>query len=135
VDSLERFNGHLNWSIIGRLGSQFPVSPLLSALQTFTCSPSQLILINPARQVLGPWVDKGLRNKWNIYLEKHRLHVCPFMVSDLAHYSTLKMEVVFSFETSSSVRTKRRYSPQYSTLHSHRPVSLYTIAFENSSGF
>jgi hypothetical protein len=41
------------------------------------------------------------------------------------YFSTLKMEVIYSFETSvETQRTTRRYIPEYSTLHNHRCENL-----------
>jgi hypothetical protein len=55
-----------------------------------------------------------------------RAELCCFtLVSSSANSSTLKMEAIWSFETSADFqRTTRRYIPEDGTLHNHRCENL-----------
>jgi hypothetical protein len=60
-----------------------------------------------------------------------RLQLPAHAGSSLANFSTLKIEVILSSETSVHTRSKRRHIPEDGILHSHRRENLksYNVRF------
>jgi hypothetical protein len=76
-------------------------------------------------------VNRRFGETYHLHLQGRRLlDTCFYAGSCLVYSSTLKMEALFSSETSIDIeRTTRRYIPEDSTLHNHRCENLKSYKY------
>jgi hypothetical protein len=74
-----------------------------------------------------------MKSRTQYYSSRNLVHVTPAHAdSSLSDFSTLKMEVILSYETSFHTRTTRRHIPEDGILHSHRRENLKSYVIRSA---